>query len=293
MFHDEVRSNGGSLKPKPMFTIFGAAGWVGSALARRLTSSRYEVRAVSRDTWPAAEEALGHVIYAIGLTADFREHPLAATQAHVATLLRALEYSRFESFLYLSSTRVYLGAGATAEETALSVRPADPDNLYNVSKLAGEAVCLALPSPSVRVVRLSNVLGVGDHSQNFLAALLAEARTGAVTIRSAADSEKDYVALEDVTALLEAIALRGRYRIYNVASGRNVTNRLIAELLRRHTGAEVTFAPGAPRVSFPPIAIERVAREFGAPSTPFERVFAELVKERWGTRDKGLPILQD
>jgi nucleoside-diphosphate-sugar epimerase len=276
-----------------MFTIFGTAGWIGSALARRLTSSGQEVRTVLRENWPAANEALGHVIYAIGLTADFRGRPLAAAEAHVAALVRALEYSRFESFLYLSSTRVYLGAAATVEETALSVRPADPDNLYNVTKLAGEAVCFALPSPNIRVVRLSNVVGLGDRSQNFLPSLLDEARrTGTVTIRSAPDSEKDYVALDDVTALLEVIALHGRHRIYNVASGRNVANRLIAELLRRHTGAEVTFASDPPRMSFPPIAIDRVTREFGTPPTSFESVFSKLVQERWGARGEGLPILQ-
>src|ERR1043166_5646069 len=95
-----------------MFTIFGAGGWIGSALARRLTSSGQEVRAVFRDNWPPGDEALGHVIYAIGLTADFRERPLATAQAHVGTLTRALEFSRFKSFLYLSSTRVYQGAAA-------------------------------------------------------------------------------------------------------------------------------------------------------------------------------------
>jgi nucleoside-diphosphate-sugar epimerase len=276
-----------------MFTIFGAGGWIGSALVRRLTNSGHQVRTVFRDNWPAANERLGHVIFAIGLTADFRERPLATAEAHVGTLTRALEYSRFESFLYLSSTRVYLGAAATSEETILSVRPVDPDNLYNVTKVAGEAVCLALPAPTIRVARLSNVVGVDDRSQNFLPAVLAEARrTGKVTIRRAADSEKDYVALDDATALLEAITLHGKHRIYNVGSGRNVTNQLIAQLLHGHTGAEVTFAPGAPRVSFPPITIDRVAHEFGAPPTPFESVFSELVQERWGTRGKGLPILQ-
>jgi nucleoside-diphosphate-sugar epimerase len=276
-----------------MFTIFGAGGWIGSALVRRLAASGQKVRAVFRDDWPADNESLGHVIYAIGLTADFRERPFATAEAHVTVLTRALQSCRFDSFLYLSSTRLYLEAAATSEETALSVRPAHPDNIFNATKLAGEAVCLALPSSDIRVVRLSNVLGVGDRSQNFLPAVLAEARrTGSVTIRTAAESEKDYVALDDVIALLEVIAMQGRHRVYNVASGRNVPNWLIAELLRRHTGVEVTFAPGAPRVAFPPIKIDRIAREFGAPRTPFERLFADLIHERWGAPGEGVPVLQ-
>jgi nucleoside-diphosphate-sugar epimerase len=276
-----------------MFTIFGAGGWIGSALVRRLTSSGQEVRAVFRDNWPAGGESLGHVIYTIGLTADFRGRPFATAEAHVSVLTRVLQCLRFDSFLYLSSTRVYLGATTTEEESVLSLYPTDPEGIYNVTKLAGEAVCLALPSPTIRIVRLSNVLGLGDRSQNFLPTVLAEARQmGSVTIRSAADSEKDYVALDDVTALVEAIATRGRYRVYNVASGRNVSNRLIAELLRRHTGADVRFMPGAPRVAFPPIAIDRLAGEFGAPATPFERVFTDLIHERWDARGEGLPVMR-
>jgi len=276
-----------------MFTILGAGGWIGSALVRRLAGSGQQVRAIFRDNWPAANESLGDVIYAIGLTADFRVRPFATAEAHITVLTRALQSCRFDSFLYLSSTRVYLGASATTEQTAVSVRSADPDHLYNVTKLAGEALCLALPNPHIRVARLSNVVGTGDRSQNFLPAVLAEAgRTGSVTIRSAPDSEKDYIALDDVTALLEVIATCGKQRLYNVALGGNVSNRLIAELLRQHTGAEVTFAPSAPRIAFPRIAIDRLAGEFGTPETPFERVFAEVVNERWAARGEGLPVLQ-
>jgi nucleoside-diphosphate-sugar epimerase len=275
-----------------MFTIFGAKGWIGSALARHLAARGHEVRAVARDDWPAAKTALGHVIYAIGLTADFRQRPLATAEAHVAALVRALQSFPFDSFLYLSSTRVYMNSAATAEETALSVRPNDPDHLYNATKLAGEAVCLSLPGPAVRVARLSNVVGLGDRSNNFLPAVLAEARrTHAVTIQGAPESEKDYVALDDVTALAEAIALRGRHRLYNVASGRNVSHQLIADLLRRHTGAAVSFAPGAERVAFPPIAVERVRGEFDASPTSFETIFAALVHERWGASAESAPAV--
>lgn len=272
-----------------MFTIFGAGGWIGSAMARRLSARGHRVRAIARNDWPSNTEALGHVIFAIGLTADFRNRPLATAEAHVAALVRALQSFRFDSFLYLSSTRVYMNAAATAEEAALSVRPADPDDLYNITKLAGEAVCLASPAPAVRVARLSNVVGLGDRSNNFLSVVLDEARrTHAVTIHSSPNSEKDYVALDDVTALAEAIALRGRHRLYNVASGRNVSHRLIADLLHRQTGTEVRFAPNAQRAIFPPIIVERVRSEFQLSPTPFEAVFSELVREMWAAHAENL-----
>ena len=154
---------------------------------------------------------------------------------------------------------------------ALSVSPADPDDVYQITKLAGEAVCLSLPQPTVRVARLSNVIGAGSTSNNFLPVLIAEAKSnGAVAFLQAPELEKDFIALDDVLMILEAIALRGQKRLYNVASGRNVTHRIIAELIRDQIGAAVKFAADAPRIAFPPIAIQRIRSEFGPRITPFE-----------------------
>jgi len=261
------------------FTIFGARGWIGSALVQWLGMRGHEVRALTRDDWPADGERLGHVVYAIGLTADFRNRPLATAQAHVGVLLQVLERFRYDSFLYLSTTRVYLNAHEAVEDAVLSVSPTNPDDVYNATKLAGEAVCLSLPQPTVRIARLSNVIGPNDRSDNFLATVIGEARSGEVLIRTSPDSEKDYVALSDVVSMIEAIALGGRHRLYNVASGHNVSDQTIADLVRRHIGARVSFMPHAPRVVFPPIVIDRIWTEFNARPQPFETAFAEVVND--------------
>src|SRR5687768_17239580 len=121
----------------PMFTVFGAAGLIGSAIVRHLQSQGYEVRSVMRDNWPADGEALGYVIYAIGITSDFLKDPLAAAEAHVSTLVRALKTFRYASFLYLSSARLYMNASSAHEDQQISIVPTDPNYLYNATKLAG------------------------------------------------------------------------------------------------------------------------------------------------------------
>lgn len=257
------------------FTIFGAGGWIGSALVQRLKSSGHAVQALRRNEWPSDGASLGHVIYAIGLTADFRSRPLETAEAHVTVLTQVLRRYKFDSLLYLSTTRVYRNAMETNESAALQVRPSDPDDVYNITKLAGEALCLSLPSPTTRVVRLSNVIGAGAQSDSFLASVMRDAGKGAVTIGGAPDSEKDYVALSDVTQLCEAIAIGGRQRLYNVAAGRNISHRAIADLVARHTGATVTFAPNAPKQLFPPIAIDLIQREFNSKPLAFEAAFAQ------------------
>ena len=143
------------------FTILGAGGRIGQALVTALRP-HHPVRAIDRAALPgllSAREPAGHVICCIGLTGDFRTRPLATAEAHVAIPARILADIPFESFLYLSSTRVYAHAATTKEDALLPASPGDPSDLYNLTKLAGEALCLSDPRPTVRAVRLSNVFG--------------------------------------------------------------------------------------------------------------------------------------
>lgn len=249
----------------PDITVLGAGGRIGRALVTALLG-RARVRSVGRSTlesFLASDTPAGHVISCIGLTADFRSRPLDTAEAHVGLTARILRRGGFESLLYLSSTRVYAGARTTRETAQPMVRPWDPGHLYNLTKLTGEALCLADPRPTVRVVRLSNVIGGTADPDAFLGQVMQEgARHGAVTIRQAARSSKDYVALADVVDLLPRIAGGGRHRLYNVARGTNTTHAELAALLRDRFGWTVDFAPDAPAVIFPPINIARLRAEF-------------------------------
>jgi nucleoside-diphosphate-sugar epimerase len=265
------------------FTILGASGYVGTALAAALERAGHRVHPVARATLPALLQTrrnAGHVIDCIGLTGDFRTRPHDTAEAHVGVTARCLAGLHFASFLFLSSTRVYGRATTTQEAASLTCRPADPSDLYNLTKLAGEAVCLADPRQTVRVVRLSNVYGGAMPNDTFLGQLLREGRgTGAVHFRQSAKSTKDYVSLAEVTRLLPAIATGGRHRLYNLAAGVNTSHAAIAVVLRRHFGWHVDFAPGAPAVRFPPIDTTRLAVEFGAALSNLSADLATLVAD--------------
>jgi nucleoside-diphosphate-sugar epimerase len=215
-----------------------------------------------------AQEDLGHVIYAIGITADFRVRPHDTVEAHVCFLNRLLASTRFQSFLYLSSTRVY-GNGPTGEEVSIVTSPANPDHLYNLTKLTGECLCLTHTDVHTRVVRLSNVYGDDYSSPNFLASILQAAVKGEVVFRTSIDSSKDYIAVKEVAKLLVGIALEGRERIYNVASGCNVSNGDLAQAITAISGARVCFLQNAPRVSYGPIDTTRIQNEFAYQATGF------------------------
>lgn len=242
------------------FTVLGGRGYLGSHLAGALRAAGADVFVPARDEpLPAAA---GHVIFCIGVASDFRRRPHDTIRAHVVELERYLRQGGWRSFLYLSSTRVYAGAASGDEDAALVLRPGDPDHIYNLSKAAGESLCLTVDHPGLRVVRLSNVYGDDAGTGTFIADVVRDARAGAVHFGSNAASEKDYVALADVLDLLPRIAVAGARRLYNIAAGRNVRVGDIAAVMER-AGVRTTFAGGAPLVRFPAIAIERIGVEFG------------------------------
>jgi nucleoside-diphosphate-sugar epimerase len=245
-----------------MITVLGSAGFIGSHLVALLVRRGQDVRAVARGE-ELPDGPLGHVIYCIGFTGDFRSRPLEAADAHVCVLLDILSRTTFDSFLYLSSVRVYAGGlGPGREEDDLTLNPLRKDDIYNASKALGEAIVLSLGEKG-RVARPSNVYGVGQ-SHTFVAEVVEEALAqGSITFRSPPESSRDYVDVEDAAALLVDIALRGRHRIYNVASGISTTNAELGALIARETGCRIGYADDPVPSPVPPIDARRIREEFG------------------------------
>lgn len=266
------------------FTVIGATGFIGGHLAAHLRRLGHACDGFGREFAPAPDRDYGHVIYAAGLTADFRWKPLETMEAHVCSLKRLLECGRFASLLYLSSTRVYQRNGVTDEAAALTVSPANPSDLYNLSKLAGESLCLTGTPATVRVARLANVIDPQFAPETFLGAVVAEALArGSVLFQTSPDSAKDFIALDDVLELLLKIALSGKGRIYNVASGLNISNARLAAILETELRCAAEFAPAAPAIAFTPIKTARVREEFAFSPRDPEAVLRQALRNHYLT----------
>jgi len=261
------------------FTIIGATGFIGGALVVKLRAMGFEVLTPSREIG-VLPPASGHVIYAAGVTADFRQRPFETLNAHTTHAAHILSQGDFDSFLYLSSTRVYRHAGSGEESVAIPVHSDDPEQLYDLTKLAGEAICHASGRHGVRIVRLANVLGSDFNSQNFVFDLIRSAcDSGKIELRSSLDSAKDYIRLEDVVDLLPRIALGGQHTCYNLASGRNIAHRELLEPILAASGASLTVREGAQRIISPQINIDRLRGEFAFEPTPVLSILPTLVNE--------------
>ena len=259
------------------FTVLGSTGFIGNQLANHLKRNGHEVFTPLRDDSSILTKDLGHVFYCIGLTANFRHQPFATINAHVCLLTRLLEHGKFDSLVYLSSTRVYDGSIATNEETSLHISPFNPEHIYNISKIMGESICLT-SGRNTKIARLSNVYGVVMPKQVFLACVLKEAiQNKKVNFLTSKNSVKDYVSISDVIDWLINITLYGKHKIYNVASGHNTSNLDISLLLEKK-GISTEFSFDALEWSFSIIDTKRIENEFGKPKKNLSDEFDYLFK---------------
>ncbi|MBX9872328.1 MAG: NAD-dependent epimerase/dehydratase family protein [Burkholderiaceae bacterium] len=272
---------------QPIATIIGGNGFVGAALARHLSGLGWTCEIPSRDMpWPQTGRDLGHVFYCAGLTGDYLARAADTVEAHVSLLARVLQSERWESLVYLSSTRLYdaLTAGLLAEETArLPVAPQLPRHLFDLTKLTGESLCHAMGRGRARVARLASVYDSPADPNGFLPALLrrvAQAAPGEIlAVDSSPQAERDYVHLPDVLRALVDIALRGTQTVYNVASGENVSNARLGEMVERWSGRKLAFhAPQASSGSAV-VDVRRLQQDFGWRPAPLEDVIAPWLQK--------------
>jgi nucleoside-diphosphate-sugar epimerase len=269
----------------PCYTVLGSKGFIGSYLLKFLQQRGLNYFAPERNDTRIFTEPLGHVIYCIGLTADFRQRPLETVEAHVCVLRRLLAEAQFESLTYLSSTRVYSDAHNTAETASLCVNPNHAGDLYNLSKLMGESLCLHSGRTGMKVARLSNIIGVCFEPHNFITQLLEEGyQRGTITLRTALASQKDYLYIADAVQLLVEIATAEVSGIFNVASGHNTTNQNILELMTQETPFSIEVTPAAPVWDFMPIDVSTVKTLFHFVPRQFADYFPEYLRLYQTTR---------
>lgn len=277
------------------FTVLGSSGFIGSHVAALAKSLGHTVECPGRDESLCGRD-LGHVIYCIGITADFRRQPHQTVTAHVTKLQEVLTTGSFDSLVYLSSTRVYgrcvaglndanprVGAALrprpVIESTPIPVLTTDFSDLYNLSKLMGESIALAV-GKNVKIARLSNVVGPDFESENFLSSVLKDCvRYGHVTLRTSLDSSKDYVWVNDVATFLLRLGAEGQSPIYNVCSGRQTSNAEIFGTLAELTGATCSVIPNAPAVRFPQIDNALAKSELGFNPRDLQSLLPDLVSE--------------
>jgi nucleoside-diphosphate-sugar epimerase len=264
-----------------MFSVFGASGFVGSHLCSFIEARRDIVQRMPRDIGELSQNVnLGHVIYCIGLTANYRDRPFDTVQSHVSLLAHLLKNYKYESFLYLSSTRVYQDSIDAHEWNDLTVNPNSKGDIYNISKILGESLCNNSKCEKVRIARLSNIFGRNMAPSNFLYDITQSVLFhGELKLQLSINSEKDYLSIQDAVSLLYKIATSGTEAIYNVASGRNTKVKEIIKILEKRKTFELYENENAVDVVFPEICTDRIVNEFSFKANSFNEEYVKFLLE--------------
>lgn len=246
-----------------MYTIFGGRGFIGSNIVNKLNENNMNVYIPEKNDESVYGKNLGRIIYCAGLTSDFRKRPYETVEAHVSYLSKILKNTHFESFVYISSTRVYFDSTSGNEESSLQVNPNHLDDLFNISKLMGESICLNSGKDNIKVARISNVCGDDFTSNNFLYSIIKDAvEKKEIILNTTLDSEKDYIRIEDVVNMILEVSNQGKNGIYNIAAGKNISNEVIINILKEITNCSVKVSENAAVIKFPIIEIDKIKEEF-------------------------------
>lgn len=265
-------------------TIIGGQGFVGQRLFHYLTEQGWNCWVPQKNDPELFERPLGYVFYCAGLTADYARRSFDTVDAHVSLLNAVLHRAEFASLVYLSSTRLYDGLqkDCVSESDNLTVNPANPRHIYDLSKALGEALCFSASQGKAKVARLSCVYHDAQDADGFLPQLLRSVidhrGQGSLTMETSAAFARDYVSLDDVVRGLVDICVHGREKIYNLASGENISNADLFDLIHDLTGVEVIPASAAQAGSSPVINMQRFVTEFGWQPASLRKRLSTLLK---------------
>jgi UDP-glucose 4-epimerase len=257
------------------YVVTGAAGFIGSHIARRLREDGHDVVILDnlttgfRSNVPdgcelfeldiADGRALDsvpemHCDAVLHLAAQSsgeisHDDPLLDLRTNTFGTLQLLHWARrrgIERFLYASSMTVY---GLIDELPIREDARFTPHSFYGIHKLASEHYVEHFAKAGMRttVLRMFNVFGPGQNLANmkqgmvsiYLASML---RSGRVLVKGSKDRFRDFIDIDDVVsawiAALQSPAAWGR--TYNVGRGMPVTvEKLLSEL-----EAAGGYAPG-------------------------------------------------
>lgn len=248
--------------------ITGIAGFLGAHLARRFLSEGWEVEGadlVPPDQawrlrgikvgylWGSLQDlktirapyvvhcaAVADVPFALSSPFYTAQQNILGTVSLLEACLRNKKQSPMQRVLIMSSESVY---GLTSRVPIPEDTPMNPTNIYGASKAAEELVARAyyyshhLP---VVVVRCSTLYGEGMRKTQVIPIFLAQALSNhPITIHGDGSQTRDFVYVEDLTRGIEnALLLPGTAGdVYNIASGREISIKGLAELCIAITGS--------------------------------------------------------
>lgn len=221
------------------YSIFGSKGFIGTQLTAHSNCVPVEVNFHDRGNLPSPTN---NIIYLRSTNHNYNpldNNPYIDIETncrHPMDILQAarVKFGKDFEFTYVSTWFVYGNTQCPASEDAYC----DPKGFYSITKLAGEKLvqsyCETFGIPW-KVVRLSNVLGVGDGKiskrRNALQYMIKTLCDNKEVELYKGDCYRDYIHVSDAARGILAVAESGiAGNVYNIGSGKG---HLISGMVNR------------------------------------------------------------
>ena len=248
---------------KDSYTIFGQ-GFVGTNVIKFLQKKKLKIFLPKRGRYKFSKN-LNNIIYCIG-SDDWVNDPRGSFEANLGIVPKIIFYNKFNSFTFISSTRLYLDGikKNTKENSLIHINPNIRNFFFNSLKLSAESLCLSLPNKRIKVVRMSNLFGDNFTNQIYLLPTLIRnsIKYKKIDIYISKNSTKDFIYVNDAFDVLLKIIKRGKHRLYNVASGKNIKLFKILKEIKKITNCKINYTHSSNVVKEPKINIKRITNEF-------------------------------
>ena len=248
---------------KNLYTIFGQ-GFVGTNIVKFLKKKKYKVFIPKKGKYKFNKN-LQNIIYCIG-SDNWIKNPKGSYYANLGIVPKIIFNNKFTSFTFISSVRVYLGnqSKETKEASMIKINPNVRNFYYNSLKLTAESLCLSLPNKKIKVVRMSNLFGNNFTNQIYLLPVLIRNALNykKINIFINKKSSKDFLYVDEAFEVLLKVIKKGKYRLYNIASGKNIELSKIAQKIKKVTNCKIDYTNQHKLVSEPIIDIGRIKKEF-------------------------------
>ena len=205
------------------FSVFGGTGFIGSRFCD-LYPDLTEI--VNRDAFKARTNS---ILYFISTVDNYNvfTNPLIDIETNLIVLLKVLEEFKKTGgvFNFISSWFVYGDTDLPARGDSVCF----PKGFYSITKKAAEDLLVSYCKTfglDYRILRLSNVYGVGDQGvskkKNALQYLINNLKNNeAIDLYDGGDVIRDYLHIDDVCRAIELISTKGDLNtVFNVGSGK-------------------------------------------------------------------------
>ena len=248
---------------KNSFTIFGQ-GFVGTNISIFLKKKKCKLFIPKKGKYKFKKN-LHNVIYCIG-NQNWLKDPEVTYNANLAMVPKIIFNNKFDSFTFLSTTRLYFAnpKTKTSENDPININTNNKSFLYNSLKIAAENLCLTLNNKNIKVVRMSNLFGNNFTNQAYLLPtwIRNSIKNKKIDLYISKNSTKDFIYVNDAFDVLLKIIKRGKNRLYNVATGKNIKLFKILKEIKKITNCKINYTHSSNVVKEPKINIKRITNEF-------------------------------